>query len=65
MKTMMDGRQWRIQGRACPLVLDQTKAQRAKKTFFWRLGPQPPYLRVWMIQFINFVALGYFISRFL
>lgn len=52
-------------GGARPLVLDQTNAQRAKKTFFWRLGPQPPYLRVWMTQFINFVALGYFISRFL
>ena len=31
-----------------PLFLDQTEARRTDKTFFWRLGPPPPYLRVWM-----------------
>ena len=39
MKTMIDGRQWRIQGRARPLVLDQTEAQRAKKNFFGDWAP--------------------------
>ena len=34
--------QWPVQGRACPpLFLDQTEAQRAKKTFFGD-GPPPP-----------------------
>ena len=42
MKTMMNGRQWRIQGRGRPLVLDQTNAQRAKKTFFLETGPPAP-----------------------
>ena len=46
--------QWPLQGRACPpLFLDQTEAQRAKKTFFWDCPhppPPPPYLRVWMTR---------------
>ena len=42
--------QWPLQGRACPpLFLDQTEAQRAKKTLFWDCPP-PPYLRVWMTR---------------
>ena len=38
--------QWPHQGRACPpLFLDQTEAQRAKKTFFWDCPhPPPPHL---------------------
>ena len=50
--------------RARPLVLDQTKAQRAKENFL-ETGPPPPYLRVWMTQFINFVALGVFYKQVL
>ena len=43
--------QWPLQGRACPpLFLDQTEAQRAKKTFFWDCPPPSPYLRVWMTR---------------
>ena len=35
--------QWPLQGRACPpLFLDQTEAQRAKKTLFWDCPPPPP-----------------------
>ena len=43
--------QWPLQGGACPpLFLDQTEAQRAKKTFFRDCPPPSPYLRVWMTR---------------
>lgn len=34
-------------GPGAPLFLDETKARRAEKNFFFEISPLPPYLRVW------------------
>ena len=68
--------QWPLQGRACPpLFLDQTEAQRAKKTFFWD-SPPPPlisgsgwpglplYLKAWIHHWLFGSALINSYKRF-
>ena len=45
--------QWRIQGRAPPLFVDQTEAQRAEKQFF---ETAPPHTHlIWRSGFANAV----------
>ena len=68
--------QWPLQGRACPpLFLDQTEAQRAKKTFFWDCPPPPLisgsgwpglplYLKAWIHHWLFGSALINSYKRF-